>query len=336
MDLKAMKFRIKGRVQGVGYRAWAQRKGTELGLSGWVRNLPDGSVEAFAQGPQNALENFAAQCQVGPPIAKVESVQATHESAEKNLVGFEFRKRAMNQLSLIIPVFNERGNLLPLAQAIEAHRPPDLLEVIWVNNGCSDGSHKELEEIQRCYSWSRVKVLGVNQGYGGGVLAGVMTASLQATHLGWIPADGQVDANELFSIWEKVKTDPASVHKGIRVKRKDSSSQKAVSQIYSHLTRLLLGIPSRDTNGLPKIFPAALLRESCFHNPETTGFVFDASMLYYAIRKRLKIVEHPVSFLRRRSGQSSWSGRRLATYLNVTSALLRLRARRKMSPDSGS
>ena len=71
---------IRGRVQGVGYRAWVESKATTCGLEGWVRNRSDGSVEAvFAGSPKHAAE-MVALCRHGPPSAKVESVlnEASH------------------------------------------------------------------------------------------------------------------------------------------------------------------------------------------------------------------------------------------------------------------
>ena len=66
---------IVGKVQGVGYRAATQQKATTLGLRGWVRNLPDGSVEAQAQGPAHAVQALVQWCHQGPPLAAVSAVE---------------------------------------------------------------------------------------------------------------------------------------------------------------------------------------------------------------------------------------------------------------------
>jgi len=73
----ALGLRIGGRVQGVWFRAWTVRAATELGLSGWVRNRSDGTVEVLAIGPPDALERFVAACHRGPPRAEVSSVART-------------------------------------------------------------------------------------------------------------------------------------------------------------------------------------------------------------------------------------------------------------------
>jgi acylphosphatase len=73
-------MRVRGRVQGVAYRAHAAAEARRLGLTGTVRNLPDGSVELVATGPRAELERLAEWCRRGPPAARVESVeQAWHE-----------------------------------------------------------------------------------------------------------------------------------------------------------------------------------------------------------------------------------------------------------------
>ncbi len=66
---------ITGLVQGVFYRASAREEGTRLGLTGEVRNLPGGEVEAIVEGPREQIEQFIAWCRRGPPSARVENVQ---------------------------------------------------------------------------------------------------------------------------------------------------------------------------------------------------------------------------------------------------------------------
>lgn len=68
------RLRIHGRVQGVFYRKSAEDKANSLGLSGWVRNMEDGSVEAFVLGPREVIETFASWCKTGPSGARVDTV----------------------------------------------------------------------------------------------------------------------------------------------------------------------------------------------------------------------------------------------------------------------
>jgi acylphosphatase len=74
LGAKAVKVRIEGRVQGVGYRAWAIREARARGLAGWVRNRTDGSVEALIAGPAPAVEAMVEACRRGPRAAAVRQV----------------------------------------------------------------------------------------------------------------------------------------------------------------------------------------------------------------------------------------------------------------------
>ena len=74
--MTAKQLRIAGLVQGVGYRDWMVRQATRVGVSGWVRNCRDGSVEAFVQGEAAAVEELLRNCRRGPPGA---SVSLIHE-----------------------------------------------------------------------------------------------------------------------------------------------------------------------------------------------------------------------------------------------------------------
>ena len=66
---------IRGRVQGVGYRAWVEHQATAHGLEGWVRNRRDGSVEALFAGPEDVVSKVIALCRRGPSSARVAGVE---------------------------------------------------------------------------------------------------------------------------------------------------------------------------------------------------------------------------------------------------------------------
>ena len=81
---------ISGRVQGVGYRYSTQQKAVTLGLTGWVRNLPDGRVEAVVEGKTAQVNSLVEWFQGGPRAAYVEAV-STEEEPLQNFEGFEIR-----------------------------------------------------------------------------------------------------------------------------------------------------------------------------------------------------------------------------------------------------
>ncbi len=89
----ASRLVIEGRVQGVSYRWWAVQTARALGLDGWVRNRADGSVEALAIGPMDAVDRFVAACREGPPHAAVRAVAAT-PAEDDGSSGFEQRATA--------------------------------------------------------------------------------------------------------------------------------------------------------------------------------------------------------------------------------------------------
>lgn len=84
----SVRLLISGRVQGVGFRAWAARKAAGLGLSGWVRNLTDGRVEALVHGPSVDVARFIQLCHRGPMMAQVDTVDARPDNATSVDPGF--------------------------------------------------------------------------------------------------------------------------------------------------------------------------------------------------------------------------------------------------------
>lgn len=82
---------ISGDVQGVFFRDSTRKKAEELDLKGWVKNMPDGRVEALFEGPANDVQRILAWCREGPSQATVEDVEAEHEGDPEDLEGFEIR-----------------------------------------------------------------------------------------------------------------------------------------------------------------------------------------------------------------------------------------------------
>ncbi len=82
--MNARRLRIEGRVQGVGYRAWMVQEARRLGLAGWVRNQPDGSVEAVVAGPEPAVQALLTACRRGPLLARVDSLSESFAELPQN------------------------------------------------------------------------------------------------------------------------------------------------------------------------------------------------------------------------------------------------------------
>jgi acylphosphatase len=89
-DRIAVRLRIEGRVQGVGFRAWVEQTAIGLGLDGWVRNRRDGGVEASLAGPRDAVDEMVRRCHTGPPAARVAMVKILVED-EPSSEGFTIR-----------------------------------------------------------------------------------------------------------------------------------------------------------------------------------------------------------------------------------------------------
>jgi len=89
--MSAKHFRVHGLVQGVAFRANACERARELGLTGWVRNLPDGQVEVLAAGDDALLDTFERWLWQGPELARVTRVEANSASTQdlEGLTGFK-------------------------------------------------------------------------------------------------------------------------------------------------------------------------------------------------------------------------------------------------------
>jgi acylphosphatase len=89
MDRIRATLRIKGRVQGVFFRQSAKLEAVRLGLTGWIRNCPNGEVSATAEGARDRVGEFVAWCRIGPPHARVSEVEVRESAATGEFSEFQ-------------------------------------------------------------------------------------------------------------------------------------------------------------------------------------------------------------------------------------------------------
>ena len=99
MSRAILQVTIRGRVQGIGYRAWLEQQARASKLEGWVRNRRDGSVEALFAGPATVVAEMVALCRHGPPSARVDSVIS--ETAEEDQLGLRHEAERFSVLPTI-------------------------------------------------------------------------------------------------------------------------------------------------------------------------------------------------------------------------------------------
>jgi acylphosphatase len=90
--MRRVRVTIRGRVQGVSYRATTMDEARRLGVSGWVRNQPDGSVLLEAQGPSDKIDQLLDWCHEGPPHARVDDVKAIDVPVVSGEKGFSIER----------------------------------------------------------------------------------------------------------------------------------------------------------------------------------------------------------------------------------------------------
>ena len=88
---RSVRLRVTGHVQGVGFRFWCSQQAGQLGLRGWVRNRPDGTVELAAQGRASAVTELERRLQIGPPLAAIHEVTVVGRDPVGSAAGFEIR-----------------------------------------------------------------------------------------------------------------------------------------------------------------------------------------------------------------------------------------------------
>ncbi len=205
------------------------------------------------------------------------------------------------KLSVVVPCYNEEQNIPLILERFREIIKRDDMEVILVDNGSTDGSAHVLADLLPKYSFARTVRVGVNQGYGYGILQGLKEC--RGEYIGWTHADMQTDPADILKALDLIEQEKGLVFvKGNRKGRPlfDVFFTAGMSLFETCFLHKKL----YDINAQPNIFPKIFYDE--WENPPY-DFSLDLYALYMARTKNLKVVRFPVLFPERIHGESKWN-----------------------------
>ena len=205
-------------------------------------------------------------------------------------------------LGIAIPMYNEEGNCERVLQRCITHlnesKIPFHLAV--VNNGSTDGTGLILENLAKKEERIIPIHLTQNQGYGGGILAGMNNLLLKEPKIiGWIWGDGQVCSTVLPKLYSEC-INGYDIAKACRIQRQDGYRRRMISKTYSFAIKLI-GSRSIDVNGCPKLFRTEVYRSL---NLSSTDWFIDAEAILKAEAQEFSIYQEPVIMEPRSFGES--------------------------------
>lgn len=206
-------------------------------------------------------------------------------------------------LSMVMPCYNEEDIIsYTIEKLVEAFaKSSHQFELIAVDNGSSDGTGNLIQEFASKYPEVVYHRVNENQGYGNGILQGIKIAN--APWIGMIPADGQVDAEDVVRLFEAVLSSDGNVVGKVRRRfRMDGLMRKIVSTGFNIFVRILWPkLQSIDVNGSPKILPSKVLEVMQL---DSTNWLLDAEIMIKAHYLGLNIMELNVFARMRGNGLS--------------------------------
>jgi glycosyltransferase involved in cell wall biosynthesis len=229
----------------------------------------------------------------------------------------------MAKLTICIPSYNEAENIDGLAGQILVLEKSfsDILHFLILNNGSMDNTLDRLRNSFGSLKFVSIVDSKENLGYGGGMRALIEAAKTEYVCL--LPADLQYSEYDIASAINLFLADSSTEERsfiiGERSTRSDAKSQILTSKVYSWLVKNLWSTPRIDINALPKIFPREMIVD---YSGFASNFVFDAQLIWIAHKEKVAFKTVPVTFHRRSAGVSSWSGKRIKTYMTVIRQLL--------------
>lgn len=207
--------------------------------------------------------------------------------------------------SLVLPCYNEEKNIFFLyKEFINLPIKNYKAELILVNNGSNDNTKNEIKKVIKKNKSKKIIIKTVNleknQGYGGGIYAGLKKAS--GNYIGWSHADLQTPLIDFFNLYNLINGKKNILGKGFRTNNRDFDG--IISYFHENLASLVLGVKMREINAQPKIFNKELMKY--FKNIPTKWTTLDTYVLYVCLKKKIKIKTIDVIFNTRKHGQSKW------------------------------
>ena len=204
-----------------------------------------------------------------------------------------------NNFSIVIPCYNEGGNLLKLIDVCTSELCSNGVEVILIDNGSNDDSNKILNNFINSNPLLKIFRLETTQGYGGGILYGLSKA--KGNYIGWTHADLQTDPRDVLSGFKLIETNKEFI-KGSRVGR--SVSDNIFSIGMAIFETIILKTFLWEINAQPTIFSKEFFLS--WENPPK-DFSLDLYAYVMAKKNNLAIKRLKVFFPERFSGESSWN-----------------------------
>ena len=207
----------------------------------------------------------------------------------------------MIQSQIVIPCFNELDGLLDLIDECRTviQSSNNSLGFILVNNGSKDGSHLIFSEVRGKYPNIQIVDLPENQGYGGGIIAGLNSSTAQI--IGWTHADLQTPLIDCLKAVDSIEGGSSFV-KGLRIGR--SIPDRVFTRGMGIFESVLFGSRLEEINAQPTLFTRNFYEN--WQSPPT-DFSLDLYALVVAVKNRIGIQRISVRFLPRQFGKSHWN-----------------------------
>jgi dolichol-phosphate mannosyltransferase len=206
--------------------------------------------------------------------------------------------------SIVTTCYNEEANInnlvTNLLNCFNEHCPGEEFELVVVLNGPTDNTPQIARQLAQQHSRLRLVELAQNQGYGGGIRAGLAAAHGQ--FIGYIDGDEQIEATDVAQVFKTARGSSADIVKVVRIVREDGLQRRVLTKVYNTLFRAMFGFICQDVNGKPKVLKSAVLNRLSL---SSTDWFIDAELMLNAHKLNMTVEEVPVTFHERLAGASN-------------------------------